>query len=602
MEQEVRDKVRVEQMRMLFETPLPGMLLATAFAAALALQMRGSVPDAVLIGWLAAKCLTVLPRVVHALLFSRRRTDSLAWLESGIALMALDGLAWGSAGVLLMVPDDPAAMTIVAASLCAVAAVATFALHAEWRACLAYTGSLILPAIGYLLWRGDALGAHGAGSVAVFLGLLLAAARRSERHVAELLALRFHNARLTAQLSSALARTEQESRAKDVFVANMSHELRTPLHGILGLSRSLGRTVPPGERETVALIRRSGEHLLGLINNILEFSRFRAHGIDVHATEVEVTRVVEDAVALCLPNAEERGLRLSTEVLIAPSFVAVTDPFRLRQVLLNLLGNAIKFTERGGSVMLRVAQRADRSGLVISVSDTGPGISPELQDRLFEPFSQGDSSASRRHGGTGLGLHITREICQALGGTIACRSVPGRGSVFEVELPLVPVAPSAARAGPAASETEPAALRSGGASVLLAEDNEVNAIVAEATLRRYGLQVEHVITGRAVVDRLCGAATRPDIVLLDCQMPEMDGFEACRRVRAHEREQGLPRLPIVALTANVFQRDRERCLEAGMDAFLGKPFTDQELHQVLAQYALVGPDQAGPRAPAPAAA
>ncbi len=597
MEQEVHDNVRVEQMRMLFETPLPGMLLATAFAGALALQMRGAVPAAVLIGWVAAKCLVVLPRVVHALLFARRKNDSLAWLDWGIALLLFDGLTWGSAGVLLMVPDNPAAMTIVVASLCAVAAVATFALHVDSRACLAYTGGMIVPAIGYLLWRGDTLGAYGATSVATFLALLLAAARRSERHVAELLALRFHNTRLTDQLTLALARTEQESHAKDVFVANMSHELRTPLHGILGLSRALGRSVPPADRETVALIRRSGEHLLGLINNILEFSRFKAHGIDVHPTDVEVNRVIDDTVALCRPNAQERKLTLSTEILLAPTYVAITDPFRLRQILLNLLGNAIKFTEPGGSVVLRVDERHDRAGIVITVSDTGPGITPQMIDRLFEPFSQGDSSASRRHGGTGLGLHITREICQVLGGTISCRSELGRGSVFEVDLPLECGPPSDAGAVAATGESEPGEQRLRGAMVLLAEDNEVNAIVVEATLLRHGLQVEHVGNGLAVVDCLCTAGQRPDIVLLDCQMPEMDGFEACRRVRAYELEHGLERIPIVALTANVFQGDRERCREAGMDAFLGKPFTEQELHQVLAAHSLIRSGPARPRTP-----
>ncbi len=597
MERAVHENVRVEQMRMLFETPLPGMLLATVFACALAAQMRGSVPDPVLYGWVTAKCLAVLPRVVHAVLFASRKYDALSWLNWGIALMLVDGLTWGAAGVLLMVPDNPAAMTILVASLCAVAAVATFALHVDWRACLAYTGSMIVPAIVYLLARGDAIGIHGAASVAIFLLLLLTAARRSERHVAELLTLRFHNARLTDQLTRSLTRIEQESRAKDVFVANMSHELRTPLHGILGLSRALGRHVAPAERETVALIRRSGEHLLGLINNILEFSRFKAHGIDVHPTEVELVRVIDDAVALCLPTAQERKLSLHTEVLIAASEVAITDPFRLRQILLNLLGNAIKFTEAEGRVLLRVSDRPDRTGIVVSVSDTGPGIAPDMIERLFEPFSQGDSSASRRHGGTGLGLHITREICQALGGSISCRSVLGQGSVFEVELPLERGPPSDARGLATAGEPEPGSPRLRGTTVLLAEDNEVNAIVAEATLLRHGLQVDHVDTGLAVVERLCTAGARPDIVLLDCQMPVMDGFEACRRVRAYEAEHGLARIPIVALTANVFQRDREQCREAGMDAFLGKPFTEQELQQVLASHARGTVDPAPPRAP-----
>jgi two-component system, sensor histidine kinase len=369
--------------------------------------------------------------------------------------------------------------------------------------------------------------------------------------------------------------------------------LRTPLHGILGLSRTLARNIPPDERQTVMLIRRSGEHLLGLINNILEFSRFKAHGIDVHPTEVDIVRVIEDAIAMCMPNAQERGLELSADILIPTPFIVSVDPFRLRQILLNLVGNAIKFTDPGGVVKVRVSERPAASGILISVADTGVGIDAKTMAQLFEPFRQGDASATRRHGGTGLGLHITREICLTLGGGIACQSVPGRGSVFDVELPLIRIPASAQRAsaGPG-SDSAFVIERFGGVTVLLAEDNEVNAVVAEAALNRFGVQVEHVVSGRGVVERMCTQGERPDIVLLDCQMPEMDGFEACRRVRAFEQAHGLPRIPIVALTANVFPHDRERCREVGMDAFLGKPFTDQELHQILAMYSIVAPAEA----------
>ncbi len=587
MDPAVRHNVRVEQMRMLFETPFPGMILATAFAFGLAWHVRGTVADAALVLWLGLKVLGVLPRAAHAVLFARRRSDTLTWLGWGTALLLLDGLTWGSAGVLLMVPDNLPDMTVIAASLAGVAAVAAFAIQADWRACAAFTASTLLPTIAYFAWRGDSFGYYGAASVAVFLVLLLAAARRSERHVVELLALRFRNAALTGQLSEALEQAKQESRAKDAFVANMSHELRTPLHGILGLSRNLTTRVGAEDRETIALIRRSGEHLLGLINNILEFSRFKAHGIDMHPSEINVARVIEDAAAMCMPTAQERGLELSVEMQLPLPYYASADHFRLRQIVLNLLGNALKFTEAGGVVQLRVTPLRGAQGIAITVADTGVGIDAQTLAQLFEPFRQGDASPSRRHGGTGLGLHITREICRTMGGDIACESVPGRGSVFTVELPLARLpAPQEPPTRPG-GESGFAVERFGDRSVLLAEDNEVNALVTTAALERMGLDVEHVVSGHGVIERMCTHGTRPDIVLLDCQMPGIDGFEACRRVRAFEREHGLERSPIVALTANVFQQDREQCRAAGMDAFLGKPFTDHELRQILAAFSIV---------------
>lgn len=587
MDPAVRQSVRVEQMRMLFEAPFPGMILATVFAFGLAWHVRGTVPDTTLALWLTLKVLAVVPRAVHAALFARRRSDTLDWLTWGVALLLIDGLVWGSAGIVLMVADDVSDMTVVAASLAGVAALAAFAIQADWRACALFTASILLPAIGYFAWRGDAFGHYGAASVAVLLVLLLAAARRAERHVVELLALRFQNAALTGQLSEALEQARQESRIKDAFVANMSHELRTPLHGILGLSRTLTRRVSAADRETVALIRRSGEHLLGLINNVLEFSRFKAHGIDVHPSEVNVARVIEDAVAMCMPTAQERKLELSAELQIPLPFHANVDHFRLRQIVLNLLGNALKFTEAGGVVRVRVSPLRGAHGIAISVADTGVGIDAQTMGQLFEPFHQGDASPSRRHGGTGLGLHITREICRAMGGDIGCRSVPGRGSVFTVELPLERLSAPTEQASRPGGESAFDVERFGGRTVLLAEDNEVNALVTTAALEHMGLEVEHVASGHGVVRSMCTHATRPDIVLLDCQMPGMDGFEACRRVRAFELEHGIERAPIVALTANVFQRDREQCRAAGMDAFLGKPFTDHELRQILASFAIV---------------
>ena len=218
----------------------------------------------------------------------------------------------------------------------------------------------------------------------------------------------------------------------------MSHELRTPLHGILGLSRILARNLAPAERETVSLIQRSGEHLLGLINNVLEFSRFEAHGIDIHPQEVDVVRIIDEAVAMCMPSALERRLNLSSELALPASLVALIDPFRLRQILLNLIGNAIKFTEPGGSIKVRAIDNESGASLAISVADTGIGMTPAALEHLFEPFSQGDISTTRRHGGTGLGLSITRAICRQMGGEITCTSASGPR--FGVQRPVAAAA------------------------------------------------------------------------------------------------------------------------------------------------------------------
>jgi two-component system, sensor histidine kinase len=235
--------------------------------------------------------------------------------------------------------------------------------------------------------------------------------------------------------------------------------------------------------------------------------------------------------------------------------------------------------------------------LAVSVEDTGIGMSQDTLAHLFEPFSQGDTSNTRRHGGTGLGLNITRAICRHMGGDVACRSELKIGSVFTVTLPLERLRD---QERPTFRSTRPDTLlpsESVGGYVLLAEDNEVNALVAEFALKRFGVQVETVGNGIDVVVRMCSTGPRPDLVLLDCQMPGMDGFEAARRVRAFEAEHGLDRAPIVALTANVFQDDRERCREAGMDAFLGKPFTDQQLRDVLMMYLVLPSDDSAPGDP-----
>jgi signal transduction histidine kinase/CheY-like chemotaxis protein len=580
---DVRHRVRMEQMAMVFGQTAVATFAATAFALGFALHLQGSVPDNALAAWTVAKVLVVIPRIVQVWLYARR-PHSVSWLFWGKLMLFADGLVWGAAGVWLVPLSDIPTTTVVVATLTGVCAVGAFVLHVDWIACVAYTVPALLPAAVNLLLRGDSFGAYGGFGVLIFLGLLLRATRRSERIVVEMLTLRFTNERLTTQLSAALAAAHRDNLAKNEFVANMSHELRTPLHGILGMANLLQHATSAERRlESARVIRRCGEHLLGLINNILEFSRFGAHGIDLHPEVIDLRTQVEDTAAMCAPAATEKGLQLTTRLDLPHPCLRLADPFRLRQVLFNLIGNAIKFTDRGS---VTVAAYTDRSGVFrVQVIDTGVGMSSKMLARLFEPFVQADTSNSRRFGGTGLGLSITRDICEAMGGRVGCVSSPGVGSTFEIELPLA-AAPATAQAP---VRTEPAAPRAGdvpdaplAGTVLLAEDNEVNAIVAEVSLQRWGLTVERAANGHEVLDRL-GQHPRPDLVLLDCQMPLMDGFEAARRIRAIEAEQGLSRIRLVALTANVFPQDRELCLAAGMDDFLAKPFTDAQLRAVLTE-------------------
>ena len=577
---DIHARVRVAQMEMIFEQTSVAVFAATAYAIALVLYLHSAVATQTLALWLGLKVAVVIPRVIHGRMFRRRQTDSLRWLYWGRAMLFLDGLVWGMASFFLTPANDTAAMTLVVATLAGVTTVAAFVLHADWPCCVAYTAPMQAPGVVMMLSRGDAFGLYGAFSILTFYALLLVATRRSGRQVVEMLTLRFTNEGLTAQLSSALELARMENRAKNEFVANMSHELRTPLHGILGMSSMLLGGVPTtSPRDGLTVIRRCGEHLLGLINNILEYSRFGAQGIDLHPQQVDLALLIDDTVEMCTPSALEKSLVL-TSVLDLPRPCLVTmDPFRLRQILLNLVGNAVKFTE-AGTVQVRVTEINGGAGVLIRVEDTGVGIAPTALDRIFEPFVQVDSSNTRRFGGTGLGLSITRAICDAMGGRISYHSTLGRGSTFEVSLPLqrhrVPGAPVPMAASPPHIES-PLHGR-----VLLAEDNEVNAIVAEASLAQLGLDVARVANGFGVVELVCQTRSpRPDLVLLDCQMPEMDGFEAARRIRAHEAQHSLPRLPLIALTANVFPEDREQCRAAGMDDFLAKPFSSGQLREIL---------------------
>ncbi|MEF7613991.1 ATP-binding protein [Aquincola sp. MAHUQ-54] len=562
---------------MLFAHTALGTLVATGFAMVLAAHVQGRVDPAALLLWVGLKLGVALPRVVQAQLYrARGRPGTPGWQRWTVGLLALDGACWGLGGAWLMQSSDQELVAVIAASLCSVAAVATFGLQVRQQATLAYVVPMILPTALSLMARGDQLGWTGGVGLLLFLLLLLSTARRSELRLAEVFRLRFLTARIAEERAEALAMAQRESQVKTRFLATMSHELRTPLHGILGLARLMAAEQPDSPlRHRLGLIEHSGEHLLQIINDLLDLSRIEAGRVELKPAPFYLLAELEELVDIYLVRCQEHGIGFRAQVDIEPECQVIGDATRLRQVLHNLLGNAVKFTERGE---VRLEVRWVDVGLAITVADTGPGIDEADLPHIFDAFTQVRRPGTVPGAGVGLGLNIAREITQAMQGRLRCDSTPGRGTTFELLLPLAPL-PAAPHDRAAEPPPEAGGLPQ---HVLLAEDNDVNALLAEAMLERLRCAVTHVRDGQAAVDAAAAPGGRPDLVLMDCQMPVLDGLEATRRIRDAERRAGWPRLPVVALTANSAQEDRQRCAAAGMDAFLSKPFTEEELKAVMA--------------------
>ncbi len=415
----------------------------------------------------------------------------------------------------------------------------------------------------------DAVGAHiisMLGVVVTSYALIRAYDRETDADIAEL-------EHRNTQLNDARATADAASRAKSEFLATMSHEIRTPMNGVLGMtSVMLGLDGLPTEvRDGLTTIQQSGTMLMTVINDILDFSKIESGHMQLERAPVNL-RVELLAVKTLLDGvaADRHDVLTVTVDEAVPAWVA-GDAMRVRQVALNLMSNALKFT-MGGTVEVRASVR-DPAVVTLEVCDSGIGMTPEVLARLFTPFTQADASTTRRFGGTGLGLAIARRLVQAMGGQIEARSTPERGSVFTVTLPLEQV--DSPRQVDAAT---PARLGQR-LRVLLAEDNPINQRVARGLLEQLGHQVVLVDDGRQALEQL--ARTSFDVVLMDCHMPVMDGFEATRALRARE---GTAHQPIVALTAASLPEEQARCLACGMDAVLLKPVQRDELRALLARF------------------
>lgn len=386
----------------------------------------------------------------------------------------------------------------------------------------------------------------------------------------------------TASLRLAKEAAETANRAKNTFLANMSHELRTPLNGIMGMTYLAQlRATDPGQREQLAKVKLASEHLLGIIKDILDISRIEAERLQLEEGSFEVGEVLRRVDALLRGQATHKGLTFAVESDPALSALAFRgDAKRLAQVLVNLIGNAIKFTDRG-TVTLRVRfveRGATGVALRFDVQDTGAGVAPDDHARIFAAFEQGDSSATRRHGGAGLGLAISKRLVDAMGGTLSLQSEVGVGSTFTFTVHLPEAPPTSAQAS-SQSASELLRERHAGAYVLVVEDNALNREVAQALLEAVGLQVHLAEDGAEGVRKV--KRTNYDVILMDLQMPVLDGIGATRQIRALPN--GLD-VPIIALTANVFEEDQHLCDKVGMNDFIGRPVRAEQLYDTLLEW------------------
>jgi signal transduction histidine kinase/ActR/RegA family two-component response regulator len=589
---EAKSRLRVRQLDQILAHSAVAAVLSTVFAAVIAAFFAPAIGVGLAKAWFVAKAVSAAPRVLVAIGYKQDRLREIVRKRPWVfhATILLDGAIWGLVGLASVRAPADAASALVAC-LAVVATVATLGLQVQLLATALFVTPILVLTMAGLLLRFDSLGLFASLGLGLLIIQLWASGYSTgKRLVREFLA---HEQlsqalQLQSQTAERLAQTTEQLRregaVKSMFLGTMSHELRTPLHGILGITALMRRErSDPLTLSRLGIVQAQGEHLLGLIGALLDVARIETGRLDLHPAPFDLAVEIRQLAELYRERTAGTPVAFVLEVQMPAICWVSGDAARVRQVLHNLLGNATKFTKQGW-IRLSVT-RGENGGTVCTVSDTGPGISAADQAKLFEAFAQTASVATQPDVGTGLGLAISRELAHAMGGEVTVESIVGVGSKFQfrASLPAVdaPVVNEDSHLLAAANSTAPHSFF--GYRVLLAEDNDVNALIAEAVLQQRGAEVTRVSSGREAVVAAMGTQ-RPHVVLMDLRMPDLDGIAATREIRTKEASARVSRVPIIALTANSSRDDIAACEAAGMDGFLSKPFTDEGLARVLAAH------------------